>query len=128
MCSCGDDHDDVVSGQHIYAGGEQLTVSRRDLLRGGAAAVIAGGAAALFAQAPASAQAAGAQAQLRVFEVQQGRRAQPAARIVGIRRGWGWLGVCGHGQGFRTTEASGRARRKAAAARHFPSMLYRQQF
>jgi len=38
MCSCGDDHEDdheyVVSGQHIYAGGEQLTVSRRDLLRG----------------------------------------------------------------------------------------------
>ena len=54
---CGDDHDYVVSGQHIYAGGEQLTVSRRDLLRGGAAAVVAGGAAALFAQAPAAAQA-----------------------------------------------------------------------
>ena len=57
MCSSGDDHDYVVSGQHIYAGGEQLMVSRRDLLRGGAAAVIAGGAAALFAQAPAGAQA-----------------------------------------------------------------------
>ena len=58
MCSCGDDHDDVVSGQHIYAGGEQLTVSRRDLLRGGAAAVVAAaGGARLFAQAPGAAQA-----------------------------------------------------------------------
>ena len=56
MCSCDDDADYVVSGQHIYAGGEQLTVSRRDLLRGGVAAAIAGGAAALFAQTPAAAQ------------------------------------------------------------------------
>ena len=62
MCSCGDDHDVVVSGQHVYAGGEELKVSRRDLLRGGAAAMIAGGAAALLAQTPAAAQAAGAQA------------------------------------------------------------------
>ena len=46
-----------MSGRHIYAGGEQVTVSRRDILRGGAAAVMAGGAAALFAQAPAAAQA-----------------------------------------------------------------------
>jgi S-(hydroxymethyl)glutathione dehydrogenase/alcohol dehydrogenase len=63
MCSCDDDHDAVVSGRHIYAGGEQPTVSRRDILKGGAAAVMAGGAAALFAQASAAAQApAGAQA------------------------------------------------------------------
>ena len=64
MCSCGDDHDYLISGQHIYAGGEQLTVSRRDLLRGGAAAVVAGGAAALFSQVPAAAQAPAVQAPL----------------------------------------------------------------
>ena len=41
MCSYGDDHEYVLSGQHIYAGGsEQLTVTRRDLLRGGATAVL----------------------------------------------------------------------------------------
>lgn len=64
MCSCGDEHDDgVVSGRHIYAGGEQLTVSRRDVLKGGAAAVIAGGTAALFAGAASAAQVpTGAQA------------------------------------------------------------------
>src|SRR6185369_12475580 len=60
MCSYGDDHDYLV-GQHIYAGGpgshDELTVSRRDLLRGGAAAVVAGAATALFAQAPVGAQA-----------------------------------------------------------------------
>lgn len=56
MCSCDDDDGYVVSGRHIYAGGEQLTVSRRELLRGGAAAVIAGGAAAFLAQTPAAAQ------------------------------------------------------------------------
>jgi len=32
MCSCDDDHDVVMSGRHIYAGGEQVTVSRRDAL------------------------------------------------------------------------------------------------
>jgi len=57
MCSCGDDHDHVLGGPHIYAGGDQPSVSRRDLLRGGAAAMLAGGAAALFGQAPAAAQA-----------------------------------------------------------------------
>jgi S-(hydroxymethyl)glutathione dehydrogenase/alcohol dehydrogenase len=63
MCSCGDDHDYVLSGQHIYAGGgEDLTVSRHDVLRTGVAAVAAPGAAALFgqtalAQAPGPAQA-----------------------------------------------------------------------
>src|SRR2546429_3876702 len=62
MCSCGDDHDHLIGGQHIYAGGEQVTLSRRDLLRGGAAAVMAGGAAALFPQAPAAAQAPAVQA------------------------------------------------------------------
>jgi len=64
MCACGEDHDYLISGQHIYAGGEQLTVSRRDLLRGGAAAVVAGGAAALFSQVPAAAQAPAVQAPL----------------------------------------------------------------
>ena len=64
MCSVDDDHEYMLSGQHMYAGGsEQLTVTRRDLLRGGAAAVMAGGAAALFGQVPAAAQgAAGAAA------------------------------------------------------------------
>jgi S-(hydroxymethyl)glutathione dehydrogenase/alcohol dehydrogenase len=69
MCSCGDDHEYVLSGRHIYAGGsEELTVTRRDVLKGGLAAVAATGAPALFgqpaaAQAPAGAQAAaGAQA------------------------------------------------------------------
>ena len=67
MCSCADDHEHVVSGRHIYAGGsEGLTVTRRDVLKSGVAAVAATGAAALFAQpaaaqAPAGAQAAGAQ-------------------------------------------------------------------
>ena len=42
MCTCGDDHDVVLSGQHIYAGGtDQLTVTRRDVLRGGVAAAVA---------------------------------------------------------------------------------------
>ena len=50
MCSCGDEHAAVVSGRHIYAGGEALTVSRRDLLKGGVAAVAGTGAAALFGQ------------------------------------------------------------------------------
>jgi S-(hydroxymethyl)glutathione dehydrogenase/alcohol dehydrogenase len=65
MCACGDDH--VVSGRHIYAGGgEDLTVTRRDVLKSGVAALAATGAAALFAQpaaaqVPAGAQAAGAQ-------------------------------------------------------------------
>src|SRR5689334_21941563 len=62
MCSCGDDHDHLIGGQHIYAGGERTTLSRRDLLRGGAAAVMAGGAAALFSQAPVAAQAPAVQA------------------------------------------------------------------
>jgi hypothetical protein len=41
MSSCGDDHDYLVGGQHIYAGVEQLTLSRRDVLKGGAVAVVA---------------------------------------------------------------------------------------
>ena len=65
MCSCDDDHEYVLSGQHEYAGGNgQLTVTRRDLLRGGAAAVIAGGAAAVVGQATAAAQGAGGAAPL----------------------------------------------------------------
>ena len=57
MCSCGDDHIYAAGGQHDHATDERSTVSRRDLFRQGAAAVLAGGAAALFAQAPAGAQA-----------------------------------------------------------------------
>lgn len=31
MCSCGGDHEYVVSGRHVYAGGsDELTVTRRD--------------------------------------------------------------------------------------------------
>ena len=56
MCTCGEDHDFVVSGEHIYAGGGELRMSRRELL-GGAAAALAGGAAGLLAQAPVAAQA-----------------------------------------------------------------------
>ena len=69
MYLCGDDHEHVVSGRHIYAGGsEELTITRRDVLKGSIAAVAATGAAALFgqpvaAQTPAGTQAAaGAQA------------------------------------------------------------------
>jgi S-(hydroxymethyl)glutathione dehydrogenase / alcohol dehydrogenase len=67
MCLCGDDHENdhehVLSGRHIYAGGdEQLTITRRDVLKGG---VVAAAATALFgqsasAQAPAGAQSAAA--------------------------------------------------------------------
>lgn len=60
MCSCGDDHDVVLSGQHIYAGGsDQLTVTRRDVLRGGVAAAVAAGATAMLGR-PVAAQAQGA--------------------------------------------------------------------
>ena len=60
MCTCGDDHDVVLSGQHIYAGGtDQLTVTRRDVLRGGVAAAVAAGATALLGR-PVAAQAQGA--------------------------------------------------------------------
>lgn len=68
MCVCGEDHDQIVSGRHIYAGGgETLTVTRRDVLKGSVAAVAATGAAALFgdalaAQAPQGAAAAAPQA------------------------------------------------------------------
>ncbi|MEQ1760577.1 MAG: alcohol dehydrogenase catalytic domain-containing protein [Vicinamibacterales bacterium] len=65
MCSCGNDHDDVVSGRHIYAGGsDSLTVSRREMLKHGVtaaaatAAILSGRAAA--AQAPPAGQAVGA--------------------------------------------------------------------
>ena len=66
MCTCGDDHDLVLSGRHLYAGGtEELTVTRRDALKAGVAAAAAAGAAVLMgdrvaAQAPAGAQAAAA--------------------------------------------------------------------
>src|SRR5262245_15286051 len=64
MCSHHDDHEFILSGRHIYAGGpgnnEELTVTRRDLLKGGIAAAVATGAAALFGQAPAAAQTAAA--------------------------------------------------------------------
>jgi len=69
MCSCGDGDDHVLSGRHIYAGGsDELTITRRDVLKGGVVAAAATGVAALFgqpaaAQAPAGVQAAaGAQA------------------------------------------------------------------
>jgi S-(hydroxymethyl)glutathione dehydrogenase / alcohol dehydrogenase len=63
MCSCGDDHDVVLSGRHIYAGGgEELTVTRRDVLRGSIAAVAATGAAALLGQSVAAQAPAGGQA------------------------------------------------------------------
>lgn len=69
MCSCGDDHEYSLSGRHIYSGGgDALTVTRRDVLKGAVTAAAAGGAVALFgqtvaAQAPAGTQAAaGAQA------------------------------------------------------------------
>jgi hypothetical protein len=64
MCWCGDDHDDVLSGRHIYAGGrDELTVTRREVLKGGVAAVAAAGAAAMLgptlaAQGPGGAPAA----------------------------------------------------------------------
>ncbi len=55
MCSCGNDHDDVVSGRHIYTGGsESLTVSRRDVLKHVAAAAAT---AAIFSGRSAAAQA-----------------------------------------------------------------------
>ena len=64
MCSCGDDHEYVPSGRHIYAGGsEELTVTRRDVLKGGVAAAVATGAAALFDQPIAAQAPAGAGAQ-----------------------------------------------------------------
>ena len=64
MCSCGDDHEYVPSGRHIYAGGsEELTVTRRDVLKGGVAAAVATGAAALFGQPIAAQAPAGAGAQ-----------------------------------------------------------------
>ena len=50
-----------MSGRHIYAGGEALTVSRRDLLKGGVAAVTGTAAAALFGQTAAAQAPAGAQ-------------------------------------------------------------------
>ncbi len=60
MCSCDDGHDPVLSGRHLYAGGsEELTVTRRDILKGGVAAAVATGAAALFGQPAAAAQAPG---------------------------------------------------------------------
>ncbi len=64
MCSCGDDHDVVVSGRHLYADGEDaLTVSRRDVLKHGVAAAAATAAIlagrSVAAQAPAAGQAAG---------------------------------------------------------------------
>jgi S-(hydroxymethyl)glutathione dehydrogenase/alcohol dehydrogenase len=64
MCSCGDDHEYVPSGRHIYAGGsEELTVTRRDVLKGGVTAAVATGAAALFGQPIAAQAPAGAGAQ-----------------------------------------------------------------
>jgi S-(hydroxymethyl)glutathione dehydrogenase / alcohol dehydrogenase len=68
MCSCGDDHDYVLSGRHVYAGGgDELTITRREVLKRGVAAAAATGAAALIgqsaaAQAPAGTQTAAAQA------------------------------------------------------------------
>src|SRR5690349_13613053 len=55
MCWCGDDHESdhefVLSGRHLYAGGsDELTVTRRDILKGGVATAVAAGAAALFGQ------------------------------------------------------------------------------
>src|SRR5262252_677165 len=54
MC-CDDNHEYVVSGRHVYAGGnEELTVTRRDVLKRGIAAAAATGAAALLGQAAAA--------------------------------------------------------------------------
>ncbi len=65
MCSCGDDHD-LVSGRHLYAGGDDvLTVSRREVLKHGVA-VAAATAAVLSGRsvaAQAATQAAGGAAQ-----------------------------------------------------------------
>jgi S-(hydroxymethyl)glutathione dehydrogenase / alcohol dehydrogenase len=62
MCLSSDDHEHVVSGRHIYAGGsEALTITRRDVLKGSVAAVAATGAAALFGQSVAAQTPAGTQ-------------------------------------------------------------------
>jgi S-(hydroxymethyl)glutathione dehydrogenase / alcohol dehydrogenase len=63
MCECGHDHEDVLSGRHIYAGGsDTLTVTRRDVLRTGLAAVTAAGASALLGDAAAAQAPAGTRA------------------------------------------------------------------
>ena len=93
MCSCGDDHEYVPSGRHIYAGGsEELTVTRRDVLKGGVGAAVATGAAALFGQPIALrlllAQVLGRQAQepVRVADPSSGATTMPAISIR--RRSW----------------------------------------
>ena len=56
MCSCDERSDTVVSGRHLYAGGsEELTFTRRHVLKSSAAAIAATAAATLFGR-PALAQ------------------------------------------------------------------------
>jgi S-(hydroxymethyl)glutathione dehydrogenase/alcohol dehydrogenase len=98
MCWCGDDHDDVLSGRHIYAGGrDELAVTRREVLKGGVAAVAAVGAAAMLgptlaAQAPGGApgaQAPGGAGSARggpIFWGNSGAGVDPAA-ILAERQG-----------------------------------------
>jgi S-(hydroxymethyl)glutathione dehydrogenase/alcohol dehydrogenase len=89
MCSCGDDHEYVLSGRHIYAGGgDELAVTRREVLKSGVAAVAAAGAAALLGQ-PAAAQAPVAAASARgglIFWGNSSAGVDPAA-ILAERQG-----------------------------------------